>query len=490
MANFEVRLWEKAPKRISLALTIRENGTGRIVHEGTQTLTQEQGAFRCTIPCGKVLTWHFDSPNLYRFEAILLDEKQSGGTSSSTLGEKRVVLDIKAENFGFRTFTIEGNRFVLNGEPVRLPGIEDMPGSNLLYGMAEPHSYMEKTVHLMKELNTTITRFHWAQDDYRLQLMDSLGILAQEEISWWQQPWDRLTPALRETAQRQLSELIEAHYNHPCLFAWGMSNEVGGNHEDLRWMADLTRRLDSTRIVEAMCNHIWRDIDRDPSLLLYLPTWNEYTGTWHAKHRDQLPGFFRQVEKVLEGRPLFITEHGLCEPAFTGGDARRVDEMLYHIGQWRQQPFVCGYIYFCVQDYRTQMGEEGTGKHRIRRHGVTTKDLTPKASCHILGQLMCPIDVNQVKPASAQENTGTLANLYDVDTSNRSAQITLAVKQDIPSYTLRGYTLTFDDAEGTQQRFPLPDLQPGSTHTLMLPNVNSGFNFQVCRPDGSTVLRY
>jgi beta-glucuronidase len=242
--------------------------------------------------------------------------------------------------------------------------------------------------------------------------------------------------------------------------------------------------------MESVCNHIWRDLERDPSLVLDLPTWNEYTGTWHAKHREQLPGFFQQVEKVLGGRPLFMTEHGLCEPVFTGGDARRVDEMIYHIGEWKKQPFVCGYIYFCVQDYRTQMGEEGLGKHRIRRHGVTTKDLTPKASYYILQQLMAPIDVTQVKPASAKANTGTLANLYEVDVNNRAAEITIAVKQDIPSYTLRGYMLTFADADGRQQHIDLPDLTPGSEHTMTLPNINSGFHFRILRPDGSTVLTY
>lgn len=242
------------------------------------------------IDCGHVLPWHFDSPNLYRFEVKLLDGKE--------------VADVKAENFGFRTFRLKGNRFCLNGEEVRLPGIEDMPGSNPLYGMAEPHSYMEKTVRLMKDMNSTITRFHWAQDDYRLCLMDSLGMLAQEEISWWQQPHKQLTPTLRETAKRQLAELIEAHYNHPCLFAWGMSNEVSDNQEDIKMMADFARQ------------------------------------------------------------------------------------------------------------------------------------------------------------------------------------------HDIPSYTLRGYAVTYDDAEGKAQKISLPDLKPGSEQTLTLPNINSGFNFAIVRPDGSAVIRY
>ena len=36
--------------------------------------------------------------------------------------------------------------------------------------------------------------YHWPQDDYRLQLTDSLGILVQEELPWWQQPQTELSP--------------------------------------------------------------------------------------------------------------------------------------------------------------------------------------------------------------------------------------------------------------------------------------------------------
>ncbi len=39
-----------------------------------------------------------------------------------------------------------------------------------------------------EHLNTVITRFHWVQDRRMLDDMDEAGMLAQEELSWWQQP--------------------------------------------------------------------------------------------------------------------------------------------------------------------------------------------------------------------------------------------------------------------------------------------------------------
>ena len=347
--------------------------------------------------------------------------------------------------------------------------------------MAEDHAYMEKTMRRMKDLNCTITRFHWAQDEYRLDLMDERGILVQEEISWWQAPGDGLTPALMETAKRQLAELIEAHYNHPCIFGWGMSNEVNENRKELRELGAYTRSLDPVRIVDAVCNSIFERLETDPSLVLDLPTWNEYMGTWHAEKREDLLTSLPQVAKALGGRPLLITEHGLCEPAFTGGDARRVDEMIFHIGAWKKQSFICGYIYFSLEDYRTHIGEEGVGRDAVRRHGVCDKRLEPKASYYILRQLMSPVDVAKVSRLGASGPDALMG---------RDAAVTLQVLDDIPSYTLRGYELRYRDAAGGEVRIALPDLAPGSRHELTLRRLNEGFHFDIVRRDGSVVLRY
>lgn len=477
IAHFDIRLFEPDVKKTVAEITIIENKTGRQIYSGKHNLKLEKdGTFKCNINCGNVLLWHFDDPNLYTMDVKIWNGKQ--------------LSDEKKERFGFRKFVVEGDHFLFNGEKVRLPGVEDMPGSNPIYGMAEPECYMEKTVRLMKDLNCTLTRFHWAQDDYRWQMMDSIGMMAQEEISWWQGPWNRLTDEQMEVAKRQLSEMVEAHYNHPSIWAWGMSNEVGDNREDIKIMAEYTRKLDQTRIIDAVCNKLWRVKENDPSLVLDLPTWNEYVGTWHAQHRNQLPGFFKEIEPVLNGRPLLITEHGLCEPAFTGGDARRVDEMIYHISEWKKHPYVAGYIYFCVQDYRTQMGEEGSGRDRIRRHGVTTKELTPKASYYILQQIMNPIDIILVNPANSNKNEGTLANLYEVDANNHDAEITIKVKNDIPSYTLRGYRVEYKDANGKAQKLELPALSPGNEHKFVLKNVNKCYNFNVVRHNSIPCLKY
>lgn len=472
--RFDIRLFEDRVNSIKGQLTVVNRQTQETVYDAAVSLSKKKTDrhFTTRIKIDNPQLWHFDNPCLYDFKFVIpgSDELQ--------------------DHFGFREFKIEGKRFVLNGEPMRLPGIETMQGSNPLYGMAEPASYIDKTVRMMKDLNTTLTRFHWVQDHRMLDDMDEMGMLAQEELSWWQQPANQLSPELRQTAKEALEEMIEAHYNHPCIWGWGISNEVRGNHEDVKMLGDFVRELDPTRIVDVVANHSNTLLDKDPSCVLDLPTWNDYLGSWHGPDQTLLPATLARMDSAFAGRPLLISEAGLCEPAFTGGDARRVNDMGYHIQEWQKADFICGYIYFCLQDYRTQMGEEGFGKWRIRRHGVTKTDLTPKASYYVLRQLMNPIDITEVKPANAKKKDGSLAEQYNVDVTETDARIVLRVKNTIPSYTLRGYQLRYADSHGIMQTIALPDMLPGEDHPVILKNVNARYAFKVVRSDGTCVIEY
>lgn len=474
IVRFGIRLFNDKDSKLKGSLKITNRQTGETVYQSPVSLSKKKGdkEFYHTVKIDSPQLWHFDHPNLYDFTFTI------PGNDSLT------------DHFGFRELKVSGNCLSLNGESVRLPGIEDMPGSNPVYGMAEPKQFMEASVRIMKDLNCTITRFHWIQDEERLSLMDEMGILAQEELSWWQQPWKKLTPELRQSAKETIEEMIEAHYNHPCIYAWGVSNEVRDNEAEIRLLGDYARQLDSTRIIDLMSNITFRTLDKDPSLALDLPTWNEYTGTWHGKNREELPQRLANIKKILNGRPLFITEHGLCEPAFTGGDERRINDMIYHIKEWQKTGFVCGYIYFCLQDYRTQMGEEGYGKYRVRRHGVTRTDLTPKASYYVLRQLMCPIEITTVMPANSKKSGDALAGQIIVNPTDHDALIVLRNKNSIPSYTLQGYTLQYKDADGNTQTMDIPVLEPGKETTLVLRNINARYNFGVLRPNGFKAIEY
>lgn len=473
-AKFDIRLYDDQQSRLKGNLIIINRQTGEKVYSSAVSLKKAKGeqTFSTMVRIDQPQLWDFDHPNLYDFTFTIPGS------------------DELKEHFGFCDFSIVGRHFILNGEQVRLPGIEDMPGSHPDYGMAEPRSYINRTADLMKDLNTTITRFHWPQDKDMLDAMDERGILVTEQIPWWQQPAHRLNDELRQNAHEQLEEIIEADYNHPCIFAWGLANEVRGIHEDLKYLKGIAKHLDPRRANIAFSHETYKDYDKNPSCVLDLPTWNEYTGAWHGPHREDLPDRLSKIDSALHDRPLMITEAGLCEPAFTGGDGRRIDDMIYHVKEWQKTDFIPGYIYFCVQDYRTQMGEEGLGKYRIRRHGVTKLDLTPKASYHVMRQLMSPVEITNVYPANSQKTDDALAGQIVINASDHDAAITLSVKNSIPSYTLRGYLLEYADGRGIQQVITLPDMKPGQDYSFVLKDINETYSFKVVRPNGYAVIEY
>lgn len=148
--RFDVRLWQEKINKVNGYLTVINRQTGEKVFYQDVTLTKNKSDrhFTTTITIEHPQLWHFDHPNLYDFTFDI------PGSDSLT------------DHFGFREFKIEGRSFALNGEPVRLPGIEDTPGSNPEFGMAEPRPFIKKTVCMMKDLNTTITRFHYVPDAY------------------------------------------------------------------------------------------------------------------------------------------------------------------------------------------------------------------------------------------------------------------------------------------------------------------------------------
>src|SRR5947209_2401137 len=98
---------------------------------------------RATLKSPKL--WHFDHPHMYRLRAVL------GEHSYET-------------TFGIREIKVKDAALYLNGERIRLAGVERMAGSNPLYGMAEPPAWIEADHARMKELNCVFTRVHWQQD--------------------------------------------------------------------------------------------------------------------------------------------------------------------------------------------------------------------------------------------------------------------------------------------------------------------------------------
>jgi beta-glucuronidase len=411
--------------------------------------------------------WHFDHPNLYRLIVEL-----SNGHSRETV-------------FGIRRIETRPDGFVLNGEPVRLMGVERMAGSNPEFGMAEPSEWIAHDLADMKELDCVYSRVHWPQDRRVLDWCDRHGILIQTEVpAWGAATFAGMgpdpTPEIMNNGLEQLREMIERDRNHPCIFSWGVCNEIDGQNPPAyafaKKMYEEAKRLDPRRLVSYASNSLQQSPEKDVAGLMDYVMWNEYYESWSSGTPTDMAGHLDGIHRAFPGKPIVISEYGYC--ACTAdrpeGDAKRIDVLREHDRQFRERPFVGGLIFFDYNDYRTHIGDRGTGALRQRVHGVVDLFGARKPSSEVLRDESSPVESLRVagKPAALR-----------VDVTARGS---------VPSYHLRGYSVRgiaygFGQTPVEQLTVRLQDLAPAeSAHAELRftqPDI-SRIDVDVMRPTG------
>jgi beta-galactosidase len=430
---------------------------------------------RSTIP--KPRLWHFDQPELYQ----ALFRLWTGNT----------LIHQKPVSFGIRKVQVVPGRFLLNEEPMRLMGVEWMPGSDPRYGMAEDPRVARWIMEDMKRLNCVLTRFHWQQDESVLDFCDTQGMLMQEEVpTWGKHP---LSGAGMELVQQQqLEEMISAHRNHPSVYAWGLCNEIDGASaegiEFVRRGERIARHLDPHRLLTYASNTIHNDPAKDAGAFLDFVEWNEYYESWYGGSLAKITSSLDLMAKALPGKGIVISEYGLCECSQDNpvGDERRIQILWEHTEAYRKHPAVAGAIFFSYNDYRTHMGDKALGAFQQRVHGVVDLLGRPKASWQALRHECSPIRVLEIgSPASDKGITKAGAKI-----------VTRRLEDDLPAYTLRKYVLIWTAYNDRDQpmgagKMLLPDLAPGTQHVAEVawpdfPGMTK-VRVEVFRPNGYSV---
>src|SRR5258708_6678335 len=127
MRNTGLKAWTG---RASFRAIDDETGLTALTSSDTQDFTIKSGGtetrkFEATLPKAKF--WHFDHPSLYQLIFSIASADETHRLTAT---------------FGVRKFEARGSGFYLNGERVRLMGVERMAGSNPECGMAEPSEWI------------------------------------------------------------------------------------------------------------------------------------------------------------------------------------------------------------------------------------------------------------------------------------------------------------------------------------------------------------
>jgi len=466
--------FDAANKNIQLAINIAEENqaTKNIIYTSTSKPIWQNNQAVLEIVLPKVNPWHFDFPNLYKVEVTVLNGKNASDKISTSVG--------------FREIKFAAGKTYLNGERIKLMGIEWTAGSNPNFGFAETDSVILSQCKLMKDVNAIFTRQHFQQDDLFYEFCDRKGIIVQQEVPLWG-PETPANDTIRSIAMKQLERMINNMYNHPSIFSWGTGNELRARDADMKDMIAAllkrSRELDPSRHTAYVSNSLTQGFYNNPKFVPdaandgdYLMM-NEYGGSWWDLPVGQIHAYLDSVHLSYPDKPFFISEFGLCEPNFRGGDERRVEDLIYHMAMYESKPYVEGAIYFDLTDYRTHYpGTSEKNKFRRRIHGVYDMYGNPKPSMKVLRELSSPVEVQAIR-------------------NWKKGKLNLLIfgSMGLPQHTVKGYKLYVSgkaDNYASTKAYDLPEIKPGERLNFEVDEVNNGNVFiSIVRPTGYVVTQ-
>lgn len=193
--------------------------------------------------------WSAESPHLYTLVTTL----------TSPSGE---VIESTACRIGFRRIEISDRQLLINGQPVRIHGVnrhEHDPDS----GKVVSRESMRRDALLMKLHNINAVRTsHYPNDPFWYDLCDELGLYVIDEANLESHAFNhylcrdtRYAPAFLDRGLR----MVERDKNHPSIILWSLGNEsgYGPNHDG---MAGWIRQRDPSRPLhyEGVMNRNWQ----------------------------------------------------------------------------------------------------------------------------------------------------------------------------------------------------------------------------------------
>ncbi len=325
--------------------------------------------------------WGLNDPALYTLAVELESQHGSDGFQ---------------ETFGFREVKFSETGFRLNGEPVKIVGL-NRHQSFPYTGYAQGRVSQEKDAEILKfELGCNLVRTsHYPQSKWFLDHCDRIGLLVLEEIPGWQHIGGK---AWKAEAVQNVRRMIERDWNHPSIVAWGVRiNESPDDHDFYAETNRTARALDATRQTCGIRKHA------ESELLEDIYTMNDF-----SLESDLLPERTPlRAPRVVTGLdrdvPYLVTEfNGHMFPTkVSDNEARQVEHVTRHLEVLNAafgNPNISGCIAWCMFDYNTHK-DFGSGD-RICHHGVMTMFREPKFAAYAYASQMDPAVRTVLKPVT------------------------------------------------------------------------------------------
>ena len=236
-------------------------------------------------------TWSAETPHLY---ILVIELAGPHGQVRETLSRK----------VGFRTSEIKNGRFLVNGVPVRLKGVNRHEHDPYTAHVISEES-MRKDIELMKQFNINAVRTcHYPNDPLWYELCDEYGLYVVDEANIESHGMGYGARSLAKNPDwgpahlDRVARMVERDKNHPSVVIWSMGNEAGDgvNFENAyRWI----KKRDPSRPVQ------YERAELRPHTDIYCPM---YTS-------------IEEIEKYATGKPAPSRPLIMCEYAHAMGNS-------------------------------------------------------------------------------------------------------------------------------------------------------------------------
>lgn len=352
-----------------------------------QMETDDEVVLEKVFEAGNVEPWMPEHPNLY-FVTAYLFENQS-------------LIDDLIDRIGFREIRIEKRNIFINGKSIRIKGVcrhEDQAG----FGCALPVASMQRDIRMMLDLGVNSVRTtHYPNDERFLDLCDEQGILVWEENHARALSEENMrNPYFEEQCESCNREMVRNHFNHPCIFIWGILNECASETEYGRQcyqkQLDQIRSMDDSRpLTFASCrfkqdsngkNLEITDICMDlPDIVSYnmYPQWY-----FDVSVSEFLQEFHDCIDRGAgSGKPMIVSEIGAgAEYGFHSpehlkwSEEYQADALAQQVKGVLEDPLCCGLYIWQFSDVRVSTEWFAKRPRSHNNKGILDEYRRPKMS--------------------------------------------------------------------------------------------------------------
>jgi len=344
--------------------------------------TRGSKAWRTILTVQNPQLWSPKNPNLYVLHV--------------TVSQAGQVVDEFYTQFGIRTTTTAGNKFLLNEKTAFFVGVarhEDHP----TYGRSIPVATIYDDLVKIKDLNSNWLRTsHYPNHPYTYLATDRLGFVVMEEIPVWQfdllSAWS-IQNLVRHVHEQMFKEMVFRDYNRPSIVTWSTSNECLDVDNRRTYIQRVNQELDNLypdgRLVGQSAAADRPGPDDPSQTVCDFAGWTMYFGVFHGNTAYTGTKYFLvDANLAFPQKPVINTEFGYwsTENGSTAQDQVEIFNDTFRALKQRAamdstgKVDCCGYLmattWWCAFDwYRMTEGFQSMGVLRMDR--VTEKPVAP-----------------------------------------------------------------------------------------------------------------